>query len=809
MSSSVPSAFFCGSNEPPSQFLEEEPVISNASPTATPPPVETPPASIGGPSAPSAQPTASVTDISVGDLDFDECKSEGVVDPSSTDVVGSDEKDDAIESRPSPGFGNVVLYKGGHYKGMPVSIKAFPSSCGVAQSEIEKEVLIMSQLTGHPNILPFYGKFEDPTSCINLVMGDMQDNLLSDLLADTSKRIVWSLRYKFMTDIATAVKHLHTHGILHCDIRSHNCFLNTKNELQLGNFGLSCFMVKKNVAAFGAVAWRAPELLSDPSAFSFASDIYALGMLFYEIATRSEPLILRGDYPDLSSKKIPSGLKVLIEKCWNKNPGTRPRISDIESALKQFAEEEMNLIVVSAREVSLLGKDKIIEPHIDDRREIAKQAGILSSVASCPNIRGISSVYLGGDYAGCVMEDVQPYTLLTILEDKPEVLSWERRFNIALDVLNAIEFLFARKIAPVDVTSRNVFFDMANKVKLGNLVFTNDLAVSISSFAKLLDELKSKFKLLVHEVSGCSRELEKLIGACEENRISIENIKQKLTSFLNEEIQTPPILSAMCPNISVTEIACIAKLGQGSFAAVYKGTYGSKEVAIKKVPWPSAKRRREMMQEANNMCLVREHPNIVNIVGVSQNTDCFYLVMEIMNGGKLSDFLTDPQAPKLLSIRLKIAFDIAKAVQYMHSKGVLHCDIKVENILLKLENSEYTAKLADFGLSISPGQVNEHEKVANKGIAPEILVNGIIYGVIDPAALSPAADIYALGGVFHAMFSQYVEKDLVRFFATCQAKNPLERPTAAEIVIALQKFLEKALEEEHTSTSTCTPTLSK
>lgn len=822
MSSSAPSAFF---SPPPVATLppkgELPPFLSEITRVPTPPPVEPPPAFVGGSSMPSVRLTAV---DKAGLTRRSPVRGSIVVDTSSTDLVCYDEEEgvEVIGSFP-PGVGNFVLSKWGYYKEMPVSIKAFPSSCGVAQSNIEREELIMSQLTGHPNILPFYGKFEDLSSCINLVMGDMQDNVLSDLLADTSKRITWSLRYKFMADIATAVKYLHTQGILHCDIRSHNCFLNTKNELQLGNFGLSYFMMEKNVAAFGAAAWRAPELFSDPSAFSFASDIYALGMLFYEIAIRKEPFvgereeaikveILRGGYPDLSQKnRIPSGLKLLIEKCWNKNPGTRPRILDIESALKQFAEEESKLIAVpacrifSSVEVSSLEEDRIIEPHIDERREIAERATILSSIASCPNIRGISGVYLGSDYAGCVMEDVQRYTLSTILKETTKVLLWEQRFNIALDILNAIEFLFTRKIAPVDVEGHNIFFDMANKVKLGNLVFTNDLAVSISSFAMLLHELKSKFGLLGHEFSSCPRGLAKLIENCKWSSISIENIRRELISFLKEETQTPPILPANCPDISVTDMTFIAELGKGSFATVYKGIYGSKEVAIKKVPWPSAKKRREMMQEADNMSLVCEHPNIVNIVGVSQNTDCFYLVMELMNGGKLSDFLSDSQALKPLSIRLKLALDVAQAVRYMHSKGVLHCDIKTENILLKLENSKYTAKLADFGLSILLGQISEHEQYATRDIAPELLVNEKFV----PAALSPAADIYALGGVFYAMFSQYVEKDLVRFFLTCQAKNPLERPTAADIVIALQGFLGKALEEEHTGTSTCTPTLSK
>jgi len=111
------------------------------------------------------------------------------------------------------------------------------------------------------------------------------------------------------------------------------------------------------------------------------------------------------------------------------------------------------------------------------------------------------------------------------------------------------------------------------------------------------------------------------------------------------------------------------------------------------------------------------HPNVIQLLGVVKTEEYLYILTEYAEHGDLQCFL-----PKCndFSLRVKFIQDIAKGIDWLHSNYVLHLDLKLENILV---TQDLTAKIADFGLSISKayGSNCDHFRGNMMYSAPEIL----------------------------------------------------------------------------------------
>lgn len=155
-------------------------------------------------------------------------------------------------------------------------------------------------------------------------------------------------------------------------------------------------------------------------------------------------------------------------------------------------------------------------------------------------------------------------------------------------------------------------------------------------------------------------------------------------------------------------------LGEGGFGTVYKGYIDenvrvglkSLPVAVKVLNKEGLQGHREWLTEVNFLGQLR-HPNLVKLIGYCCEDDHRLLVYEFMFRGSLENYLFRKAAvPLSWSNRMMIALGAAKGLAFLHNaeRPVIYRDFKTSNILL---DSDYTAKLSDFGLAKAGPQGDE------------------------------------------------------------------------------------------------------
>ncbi|KAK2660895.1 hypothetical protein Ddye_007428 [Dipteronia dyeriana] len=200
-------------------------------------------------------------------------------------------------------------------------------------------------------------------------------------------------------------------------------------------------------------------------------------------------------------------------------------------------------------------------------------------------------------------------------------------------------------------------------------------------------------------------------------------------------------------------------LGEGGFEQVFKGwvdekTYGPTKagtgiaVAVKKSNPYSPQELEEWRAEVKFLGKF-SHPNLVKLIGYCCEDKQLFLVYEYMAKGSLENHLFRRGAePLAWNIRLKIAIDAAKGLNFLHSseKSVIYRDFKASNILL---DGAYNAKLSNFGLAkFGPINGNSHITTRVMGTygyaAPEYIATGHLY---------VKSDVYGFGVVLLEMLT--------------------------------------------------------
>lgn len=204
-------------------------------------------------------------------------------------------------------------------------------------------------------------------------------------------------------------------------------------------------------------------------------------------------------------------------------------------------------------------------------------------------------------------------------------------------------------------------------------------------------------------------------------------------------------------------------LGQGEFGKVKLGWRKDgkqpEQVAIKlirkdTVP-PKSSRETKVFREINALKLLT-HPNIVRLEEVIQNDKYIGIVLEYASGGELFDYILTHRYLKD-NVACRLFAQLISGVHYLHSKGIVHRDLKLENLLL---DKHKNIIITDFGFAnsfkvSSDGSI--HDLMATSCgspcyAAPELVVS-------DSKYVGRKVDVWSCGVILYAMLAGYLPFD--------------------------------------------------
>src|ERR1044072_38905 len=224
-------------------------------------------------------------------------------------------------------------------------------------------------------------------------------------------------------------------------------------------------------------------------------------------------------------------------------------------------------------------------------------------------------------------------------------------------------------------------------------------------------------------------------------------------------------LAAAFPQLEILEL-----IGQGGMGFVFKARQPKLERlgALKILPQSLAADPEfaERFSREGRVLARLNHPNIVTIHDFGQANGFFYLLMEFVDGVNLRQAMkvgrfTPEQA-------LAVVPKICDALQFAHNEGILHPDIKPENILL---DSKGRVKIAGFGIAKLGGEDKPDGSLTAAGAAMGTMHYMAPEQLEKPGTVDHRADIYSLGVVFYELLTG--ELPIGRFALPSQ-KTPVD-----------------------------------
>ncbi|XP_010625758.1 tyrosine-protein kinase ABL1 [Fukomys damarensis] len=218
--------------------------------------------------------------------------------------------------------------------------------------EFLKEAAVMKEIK-HPNLVQLLGVCtrEPPFYIVTEFM--TYGNLL-DYLRECSRQEVTAVVLLYMaTQISSAMEYLERKNFIHRDLAARNCLVGENHLVKVADFGLSRLMTGDTYTAHAGakfpIKWTAPESLAY-NKFSIKSDVWAFGVLLWEIATYGmSPYpgidlsqvyeLLEKDYRMERPEGCPEKVYELMRACWQWNPSDRPSFAEIHQAFETMFQE--------------------------------------------------------------------------------------------------------------------------------------------------------------------------------------------------------------------------------------------------------------------------------------------------------------------------------------------------------------------------------------------------------------------------------------------------------------------------------------
>ncbi len=266
--------------------------------------------------------------------------------------------------------GMSFLYLGIHPKTSETVIIKVPLPQFLKNKDVLTRLVREAKILGlanHPNIVKLYdlGQWENG---IFVAMEFVNGVSLKQFIKKNS--FTHRRALEIVLQIAYALLHLHSHGVIHRDVKPENVILTESGEVKLIDYGISLFFespehehLTKRVLVMGTPHYMSPEQADRPDKVSYNTDIYSLGIIAYELFLGQ----LR--YGIIQPALLPRGMKRIIEKTLQSDPKKRygdivEFITDITQYLKTIDEKKEEKEEVSDEIYELIENTRsMLVPH--------------------------------------------------------------------------------------------------------------------------------------------------------------------------------------------------------------------------------------------------------------------------------------------------------------------------------------------------------------------------------------------------------------------------------------------------------------
>lgn len=230
-------------------------------------------------------------------------------------------------------------------------------------------------------------------------------------------------------------------------------------------------------------------------------------------------------------------------------------------------------------------------------------------------------------------------------------------------------------------------------------------------------------------------------------------LRRELESLLAMHVAYPnaltpgPSAAAALP-ASIGRYRIHREIARGGMGVVYEASDDTldRRVALKVLPARLAgdpEWRRRFGREARHLAAM-EHPNVANVHTLEATDGLHFLTMDLLDGEPLAERLTRGRLS--LPVALAVALGIARALEAVHRKGIVHCDLKPSNVLLS-EDARVT--VIDFGLARHTASAATGRDVSTRTGTPGYMAPEQIEGL----SIDHRVDIWAFGCVFYECLS--------------------------------------------------------
>lgn len=180
----------------------------------------------------------------------------------------------------------------------------------------------------------------------------------------------------------------------------------------------------------------------------------------------------------------------------------------------------------------------------------------------------------------------------------------------------------------------------------------------------------------------------------------------------------------------------LKQIGQGQFGRVFCAVdqQNGHLVALKELD-PKISTRKFLREL--HFLLTLQHQHIITCQALEYTNTGRYLVMDYCEGGTLRNLMQSEVQLSLFQ-SLNLIADILAGLEHAHERGIVHCDIKPENILLSLDTTGWIARISDFGIARFSQEIDSVH--LNDTGSPAYMAPERFYG-----KYSPASDLYAVG----------------------------------------------------------------